>query len=134
MRWFDTDEEYYAYIRARKYFDSAADYDELRAQFSSDEQLISYLEEQDRKRAFQNKLEKLVKRKMIWYKILLYLLYVIVVPMFIYDADVSWVIVSLIVVYFIKALIESLIEVKIEAKVEAELKAQESDGWNWDVS
>lgn len=71
---------------------------------------------------------------MIWYKILLYLLYVIVVPMFIYDADVSWVIVSLIVVYFIKALIESLIEVKIEAKVEAELKAQESDGWNWDVS
>ena len=44
FRWFDTDEDYYAYIRVRRQFDSAEEYDNARADFKSDTELLSYLE------------------------------------------------------------------------------------------
>lgn len=44
FRWFDTDEDFYAYKRVRKQFDSAEEYDNARADFKSDTELFSYLE------------------------------------------------------------------------------------------
>lgn len=44
MRWFDTDEDYYAYMRVRSQFNSAEGYDQARAYFNSDAELFAYLE------------------------------------------------------------------------------------------
>lgn len=45
-RWFDTDEEYYAYLRVRSQFDSADEYESymaVRAHFGSDEAFLEWL-------------------------------------------------------------------------------------------
>lgn len=44
MRWFENDEDYYAFRKARDQFDSADEYDQLRAYFHSDAELVAYLE------------------------------------------------------------------------------------------
>lgn len=43
-RWFDSDEDYYAFKQARSYFDSADNYDEARAFCSSDTDLVRKLQ------------------------------------------------------------------------------------------
>lgn len=71
MRWFDTDEEYFKYIRIRDRFSTAEEYEEYlrkRAYFNSDEEYEEYLkqkameeaDEQRRKRQREKKIKKIV--------------------------------------------------------------------------
>lgn len=141
LRWFDTDEEYYTYIRARKYFDSAEDYDETRSQFRSDAELLDWLEEQERIQAFQDEVEKRVRRRMIWIKIALWPIVIILIwAMLALSKEIDNGLLSIIlpilwglIMIFVESLVEKRIRLKIREKIEMELQNQKEGDWNWNV-
>ncbi len=141
LRWFDTDEEYYTYIRARKYFDSAEDYDETRSQFRSDAELLNWLEEQERIQAFQDEVEKRVRRRMIWIKIALWPIVIILIwAMLALSKEIDNGLLSIIlpiiwglIMIFVESLVEKRIGLKIREKIEMELQNQKEGDWNWNV-
>ena len=141
LRWFDTDEEYYTYIRARKYFDSAEDYDETRSQFRSDAELLNWLEEQERIQAFQDEVEKRVRRRMIWIKIALWPIVIILIwAMLALSKEIDNGLLSIIlpilwglIMIFVESLVEKRIRLKIREKIEMELQNQKEGDWNWNV-
>lgn len=141
MRWFDTDEEYYTYIRARKYFDSAEDYDETRAQFRSDAELLNWLEEQERIQAFQDEVEKRVRRRMILVKIALWPIVIILIwAMLALSKEIDNGLLSILlpiigglIMIFVESLVEKRIRLKIKERIETELQNQKESDWNWNV-